>query len=220
MGASSLFTLGASEIESLGRQLFFDKRLSADGTVNCGMCHRPDMAFADPSPVSSGIGGAKGKFNAPSVLNLQRAKRFFWNGRDASLEQQAEGPLLNAIEMGNRKEDLEDRLSLIPEYQLSFKRSLGDSRITLDRITKTIAAYELTLKSTLSLYDDWRIGRRERWSPEHEFGRQIFFGEAGCSRCHSGPNFTSQELIPGADGQFYKVPSLLEVSALCTMAPS
>ncbi len=136
--ASSLLTLGASEIESLDRQLFFDKRLSADGTLNCGMCHRPDTAFADPNPVSTGIGGAKGNFNAPSVLKLQHAKLFLWNGRSTSLEQQTQGPLLNPIEMGNNKEDLEDRLSRIPEYQLRFRCSFGDSHITLDRITNAI----------------------------------------------------------------------------------
>lgn len=208
---SVVSTLGASEIENLGRQLFFDKRLSVDGTLNCGMCHRPDKAFADPNPVSTGIGGAIGKFNAPSVLNLQNAKLFFWNGRSTSLEQQAEGPLLNPLEMGNTKQELEDRLALIPEYQIRFRRSFGDSRVTLDRITRALAAYERTLKSTHSLYDDWRFGHREHWSPEHEFGRQLFFGEAGCAKCHSGSNFTNHELVPSASGNFYKVPSLREV---------
>lgn len=102
------------------------------------MCHRPDTAFADPNPVSTGIGDAKGKFNAPSDLNLQHVKLFFWNGRSTSLEQQVQCPLLNPIEMGINMEDLEDRLSRIPEYQHRFRRSFGDSHITLDRITKAI----------------------------------------------------------------------------------
>ncbi|WP_051670719.1 cytochrome-c peroxidase [Bryobacter aggregatus] len=208
-GMSSLLLAG--ELESLGRQLFFDKRLSSDSSVSCAMCHRPDTAFADPNPTSRGVGGSRGAFNSPSLLNLQKATRFFWDGRASSLEEQAKGPLLNALEMGNEQKDLEMRLSLIPEYQLRFHRSFGDSTITLDRIVTAIAAYERTLKSTHSLYEEWRIGRRQQWTPEHEFGRQLFFGKAGCSHCHSGPNFTNGEMSSDGNGKSWKVPGLREV---------
>lgn len=184
-----MFALTASEIESLCRQLFFDKRLFADGTINCGMCHRPDMAFANPNSASRGIDGSRGAFNAPNDSSGMAAP--------IPSNNRPKAPSSTQSKEATAKKDLQDRLSRIPEYQLRFKRSFGDSQPhTLDRITKAIAAYELTLKSTQSLYGDWRIGRREHWSPEHEFGRQLFFGEAACSRCHSGPNFTSQELIP------------------------
>jgi len=205
-----LCQLQAGELQNLGRQLFFDKRLSVDGSISCGSCHRPDTAFAEPFPVSLGVRSSKGKFNAPTILNLQHAKRFFWDGRAHSLEQQAEGPLLNAIEMGNSREELEARLSTIPEYRKRFKRAFGDDSITLEKITKAVAAYERSLASSQSLYDEWRVGRRERWTYEHELGRQLFFGDAGCAKCHSGPSFTNYQLMPNDHGELYKVPTLRE----------
>lgn len=204
--------LPAADLTQLGRQLFFDKRLSADGSLSCGSCHRPDRAFSEPRAISNGIGGALGKFNAPTVLNLQSAKRLFWDGRARSLEQQVEGPLLSEIEMGNTRADLEQRLEAIPEYRQRFKRSFGDGRITLERIAKAIAAYERTLASSQSLYDDWRAGKRDRWTSEHELGRILFFDEAGCARCHSGQNFSNQKLMPNDQGALFKVPSLREAA--------
>lgn len=213
VGGLVLFLLAplfASEMENLGRQLFFDKRLSVDGTVSCASCHRPDRAFSDPNPVSTGVRGARGQFNAPSVLNLQTARLFFWDGRARSLEQQAEGPLLSPIEMGNTREELERRIAEIPEYRQRFRLSFGSEAVTLERITKAIAAYERTLTSPPSLYDDFRRGRRERWTNEHELGRQLFFGKAECARCHSGPQFTNQQLEPNDFGQMFKTPPLRE----------
>jgi cytochrome c peroxidase len=210
--ASAALSLKAGELTQLGRQLFFDKRLSADGTIHCGSCHRPDRAFTEPFAVSVGVGGVKGKFNAPSILNLRRAKRFFWDGRAQSLEQQVEGPLLNKAEMGNERAGLEARLSAIPEYRWAFRRAYGDERVTLERIAEAIAAYEKTLASEESLFDRWLKGRREGWSAEHEVGRRVFFGEGGCAKCHAGTNFTNQQLIPVEGGLRMKVPSLREVA--------
>jgi cytochrome c peroxidase len=204
--------LAAGELQQLGRQLFFDRRLSADGSISCGSCHRPDRGFADPRPVSIGVGGASGKFNAPTVLNLRGAKRLFWDGRARSLEQQAEGPLLSAIEMGNQKETLEERIGAIADYRKRFRRSFGDEQVSLERITQAIAAYERTLASDQSLYDLWRRGKRDRWTPEHEAGRRLFVGKAGCAKCHFGQNFTGHQLIRNEQAKWIKVPSLREAA--------
>ncbi len=200
------------EKEALGRQLFFDKRLSADASLSCGTCHRPDRAFTDGARVSLGIAGRLGKFNAPTLLNRAEGKRFFWDGRAATLEEQAEGPLLNDFEMGNRREDLEARLNAIPEYRSRFRRLYQSDSITLPLLAQALAAYQRRLASTDSLYDQWRLGRREHWTPEHEFGRRLFHGRANCSSCHNGPNFTNEQLIPDASGQRWKVPTLRELA--------
>jgi cytochrome c peroxidase len=206
-----VFLLLGGDLQSLGRQLFFDKRLSADNTVSCAHCHRPDKGFADSSPVSRGVHGAEGKFNSPTLLNRGSAKRFFWDGRAESLEEQAEGPLLNPIEMGNSRDGLVRRVAGIPEYAPRFERSFGDPAVTLPRIVKAIAAYEKTLKSELSLYDEWRRGRRQHWTSRHEQGRQLFFGKAGCAGCHRGPHFTDDQLHPDAQGGRWKTPPLREL---------
>lgn len=205
-----VLNLTAGDLQQLGRQLFFDKRLSADGKISCASCHRPDKAFSDPRRVSLGVHGLEGKLNAPSVMNLQEAKRLFWDGRARSLEQQAAGPLLSAHEMGNSREQLEARIGGLDEYRRSFKRCFGDERVSLERITKAIAAYEKTLASAQSLYDDWRSGKRVNWTSEHEVGRRLFFGQAGCGKCHSGQNFTNQKLVEHPGGRKIRVPSLRE----------
>jgi cytochrome c peroxidase len=199
------------EKEKLGRQLFFDKRLSANDSISCATCHRPDRAFTDGARVSRGIDGKLGERNAPTVLNLAKAKRLLWDGSAASLEKQAEGPLFNPAEMGNTRGALEEKLNSIPSYRTRFARAFGDAEITLPRITRALAAYERSLRSEFSLYSEWQRGRRERWTVEHEYGRQLFIGRAGCASCHSGPNFTSEELLPGDYGTLFKVPSLREL---------
>lgn len=207
-----VFTAAAGEKASLGRQLFFDKRLSANDSVSCASCHRPDRAFTDGAPRSKGLDGKFTLFNSPSLLNRGKGKRFFWDGRAPSLEKQAEGPLLNPEEMGNTRQGLEEKLNSLPHYRSRFEKAFKDPKITLERVAEALAAYQRTLQSSSSLYDDWRRGRREHWTVHHEFGRQLFFGTAGCSACHNGPNFTNEEMVLDAEGKAWKVPSLREIT--------
>ena len=112
----------------LGRWLFFDKRLSADNTVSCATCHRPENGFSEPTEVSTGIGDQKGGRKAPSFLNHAFATlpNFFWDGRAGSLEEQAGGPMINAIEMGNKNHDeVIAKLSKIEGYKPYFKEAFG-----------------------------------------------------------------------------------------------
>jgi cytochrome c peroxidase len=204
------FVAFGGEKERLGRQLFFDKRLSVNDSLSCASCHRPDRAFTDGATVSKGIDGKTNLLNAPSVLNRAKAKRFFWDGRAPSLEKQAEGPLLSALEMGNTRSGLEEKLNSLPEYRKQFAKAFGDPAITLERVTQALAAYQKTLASQSCLYDDWKRGRRDKWTVEHEFGRQLFFGTAGCANCHNGPQFTNDALVADDRGKSWKVPSLRE----------
>ena len=112
---------------------------------------------------------------------------------------------------GTRRGDLLERLGMIREYSVRFERSFGDPRIDLDRLAIAIAAYERTLVSEGALYDEWRRGRREKWTPEHEYGRQLFHGKGNCASCHLGHNFTGDQTVEITPGLRLKVPSLREV---------
>ena len=120
----------------LGRWLFFDKRLSADGTISCATCHRPENAFSEPTPVSTGIRGQKGNRKSPSFVNQAWTiyPHFFWDGRAGSLEEQALGPIENPIEMGNSHQNMIATLKGMKGYGNYFKEAFGSPEITKERV--------------------------------------------------------------------------------------
>jgi cytochrome c peroxidase len=180
----------------LGRWLFFDKRLSADNTISCASCHRPEHAFSEPTPTSTGIGGQQGGRKAPSFVNQAWATlpHFFWDGRAASLEEQAGGPMINPIEMGNPDHDaVITKLAAIPGYGKYFQEAFGDSQVTIERVTKAIADYERTRMSGNSPWDRWRAGDEDAVSDDVKKGHRLFFGNAFCNNCHLGQNFTDSK---------------------------
>src|SRR5215210_1830268 len=125
----------------LGWLLYFDKRLSGDGTVSCASCHDPKHAFTDGQPFSKGIRGQFGGRSAPTVINRAFSLDQFWDGRAKSLEEQAKGPIANPIEMGHTHEACEKGVSAVAGYKPYFKRAFGDETITMDRIAEAIAHY-------------------------------------------------------------------------------
>lgn len=182
----------------LGRFLFYDTRLSADGSISCATCHRPEFGFSEPTPVSTGIDGQMGGRKAPSVVNAAFAiyPETFWDGRAASLEEQAVGPIENPIEMGDTHEAVVARIAAVEQYGHFFADAFGDPQVTLDRIASALADYERTLISHNSRYDQWRDGDDEEpgWvdplSAQEHRGRELFFGKALCATCHVGTSFT------------------------------
>lgn len=143
----------------LGRWLYYDQRVSLDGSISCATCHRPENAFSEPTPFSTGIAGKTGNRKAPTFINLAwtLAPHFFWDGRAASLEEQAIGPMVNPVEMGNADHAVVvERISNIPGYRPYFKEAFGDEKVDLDRIAKAIADYERTRISGNSPWDRWR----------------------------------------------------------------
>lgn len=174
----------------LGKVLYFDNRLSADGTVSCATCHDPKFGFTDGSPVSSGIKGQKGGRSAPTVINRAWSLAQFWDGRAASLEAQALGPMANPIEMGNTHDAIVANLRGIPGYKALFKAAYGDEDITIDRAGKAIATFERTVMSGDSPYDRWKAGQANAMSPSAVRGYHVF-QKAQCDACHEGQNFTS-----------------------------
>ena len=175
----------------LGKLLYFDKRLSADGTVSCALCHHPKFAFADGRAVSTGIKGQLGGRSAPTVFNRAYSLAQFWDGRASTLEEQAKGPMANPLEMGNTHEALVSNLRNIPGYRNLFKAAFGSDELTIDHVAKAIATYERTVLSGNSAYDKWKAGNKAAMTAEQVRGKDIFFGKGRCDACHEGINFTS-----------------------------
>ncbi len=183
----------------LGRWLFFDGRLSADGTISCATCHMPEHGFSEPTPTSTGIDGQVGGRKAPSFLNAAFAfyPETFWDGRAGSLEEQAKGPIENPIEMGETHENVVAKLSAIPGYRHFFGLSFGDDAVTIDRIAEALADYERTRVSGNSTYDKWVAydedeyeGYDQLMTAQEQRGEELFFGDAKCATCHVGNHFT------------------------------
>ncbi len=174
----------------LGRVLFFDKRLSADGTISCADCHDPNFAFTDGRAVSTGMRGQKGGRSAPTVINRLYSVEQFWDGRAPTLEEQAKGPMANPIEMGNTHEAVVAKLKSVKGYAPLFKLAFGSAEITIDLVAKAIATFERTIVSGNAPYDRYKAGNKTALSESARRGFDIFFNKAKCDQCHIGVNFT------------------------------
>ena len=181
---------------ALGHRLFHDANLSADRSLACAGCH--DVATGrgdDGRATAKGIGGAVGRRNTPTVFNTAFQARLFWDGRAASLEDQALGPLLNPIEMGMASlEQVEARLRADPAYGPAFAAAFADGVITARRAAQAIAAYERTLVTADSAFDRFVGGDAAALTEAQKRGLWLF-DSLGCAACHSGPNFSGASLI-------------------------
>ncbi len=176
---------------ALGKMLYFDKRLSADGTVACATCHIPRFGFTDGRPVATGIKGQKGGRSAPTVINRLFSKEQFWDGRAADLEDQALGPIQAPIEMGNTLEGMVANLDKIQGYRDQFKKVFGTD-VTKEGVAKAIASFERTVLSGNSPFDRYEAGDKQALSPSARRGLELFRGKAQCQVCHAGFNFTDE----------------------------
>jgi len=195
----------AAKVE-LGKMLYFDPRLSANGTVSCFSCHNVMEGGDDHRPTSIGIHGQAGGRSAPTVWNAAFLSVQFWDGRAASLEDQAKGPPANPIEMGMT--DLNataNRIARIPGYKPWFDKAFGKGdNLTMDNMAKAIAAYERTLITPNSAYDRYVKGDKAALTSQQVRGMQTF-ADTGCVACHSGANFAGPTL-PVGQGFFQKFP--------------
>jgi cytochrome c peroxidase len=179
----------AAKVE-LGRDLYFDKRLSADDSVSCASCHAPQHAFTDGSPVSTGIRSQKGGRSAPTVINRAYSLAQFWDGRAGTLEEQAKGPMANPIEMGNTHEGVVSKIQGVAGYRPLFAKAFGSEEINIDRVAQAIACFERTVLSGNAPYDRYKAGQKSAMSAAQVHGMKVFFEKAQCDRCHEGSNFT------------------------------
>jgi cytochrome c peroxidase len=179
------------EKAELGRYLYFDRRLSSDGTVSCASCHDPKHGFTDGAALSTGVRGQKGTRSAPTILNRAYSLAQFWDGRSATLEEQAVVPMESPIEMGNTHQAIVATVSGIAGYRAMFAKAFGSDAIDIDRVTMAIACFERTVLSGNAPYDRYKRGIKSALSEEQVRGMAVFFDKASCDRCHQGANFTS-----------------------------
>lgn len=182
---------------ALGKQLFFDPRLSIDGTVSCNSCHDVNGNGTDSRAVSVGVNGQVGARSAPTIWNAAFLSSQFWDGRAPTLEAQAKGPILNPIEMGMpHQEATAQRIREIPGYRRQFAAIFGGKDpVTLDNIAKALASYERTLITPNSPFDQYLRGDKTALSREAVEGMKEF-ENLGCARCHRGPALAGPASMP------------------------
>ena len=197
----------AAKVE-LGKQLYFDKRLSVDGTVSCATCHDPAKGWTDQLPVSNGVGGKHGTRNAPTVLNSAFNFMQFWDGRAPSLEEQAKGPIENPVEMADKLDRVVAWLNTVPGYRTQFQAVFGGPA-TADRLVKAIAAFERTVYSGNSAYDRYTQDKDENaLTPAAKRGLALFEGKARCTQCHVGFDLSDRAFHNLGVGMSAKEPDL------------
>lgn len=175
----------------LGRKLFFDKRLSVDGTVSCASCHLPELAFTDGQALSKGIFGKRSFRNSPSLLNAGYLETVMFDAHIASLEEQVLVPLTDTVEMGANVKEVVHYLQSIPGYQKAAQ-DIYQRDFDIWVLTRSIAAFERSLISDNSKYDQWKRGE-VTFSPEEQRGHDLFFNELYCTKCHPAPHFTNYQ---------------------------
>ncbi len=196
----------------LGRKLFFDPGLSADGSVSCASCHRPERFFADDRPLSFGIGHAAGDRNVPTLLNAVYSSSLMWDGRSTSLEDQVRYPVTHPNEMSMTPEKVEDYLAASPEYTALFQEAFDEDWIGWEQICQALAAFERTLLSGNAPFDRFLAGDAGAVPPAARRGWELFRGKAGCVSCHhhsaEQPFFTDFEFHNAGVGWSAEKPDL------------
>ncbi len=176
----------------LGKKLFFDRRLSGDGTMSCATCHMPELAFTDGQDISLSYPTTKNWRNSPTLINVAFYKYLFHDGRVSTLEDQALFPMMSAFEMNQNLDFLEEEIRVVPEYAASFKKVFGGD-VTRERIAMAIAAFERTLISVNAPFDKYLTGDEKALSEEAKKGFDIFKGKGRCTECHHGVNLSDDK---------------------------
>jgi len=179
----------------LGRLLFFDPRLSGDNSVSCASCHIPERAWSDGLPAAR-VGGRTLHRNTQSSLNVALLPKLMWDGRAASLEQQALLPMASPDEMNQDLQQLVTELQTVPGYRQRFRLVSGRG-VTSTGIARALAAFQRTLVTKPSRVDRYLAGELEILTDSEKNGLELFRGDAGCIRCHHGPLLT--------DGKLYRL---------------
>lgn len=190
----------------LGKQLYFDPRLSLTGNLSCNSCHNVMSDGADGRPTSLGVHSQPGGRNSPTVWNSAFMSVQFWDGRASTLEEQAKGPMINSVEMGMGSHDVViGRIRKIPGYVAQFKKVFGGSDpVHIDNAVKAIAAYERTLITPGSQFDKFIKGDKKAISAKAQKGYELVMS-TGCITCHMGVNFAGPAL-PVGTGFYQKFP--------------
>lgn len=178
---------------ALGKMLFFDPRLSGAQNMSCASCHNPSFGWEVPTEGPIGAQNEMLGRQAPTILNTAWVPIFFWDGRAATLEAQAAGPITAPGEMNADLEDAARRLSAIATYRRGFDQAFPGVGLTPDTMLTAIATYERTVVSAWSPFDRWVDGDETAISDQAKTGFELFNGRARCAECHTGWNFTDNE---------------------------
>ena len=217
------------EKAALGKKLYFDTRLSVTSAQSCASCHSPGFGWGDGLAVGVGHGMNKLGRHSPTIINAAWSSIFMWDGRLASLEEQALGPIQSPGEMNMQIDQLMDRLASIPEYKPLFEKAFPNEGMKVATLAKAIATYERTVVSERAPFDAWIDGNEKAISEEAKRGFELFNTKAQCAACHEGWNFTNEGFqdigLPSDDigrGKYlpnvikmqhaFKTPSLREIS--------
>ncbi|MGE5808979.1 MAG: cytochrome-c peroxidase [Nitrospirota bacterium] len=176
----------------LGKKLFFDRRLSGDGTMNCATCHDPEKAYTDGLELSLSYPTTRNWRNSPTLVNVAFQKYLFHDGRSSTLEEQALFPMMSAFEMNRNLDFLEEVIRSVPEYVASFQKVFG-AEPTRERIGMALAAFERTLVSVNSPLDRHLKGDTKALSDDARAGLAIFTGKGRCAECHYGVNLSDDK---------------------------
>jgi cytochrome c peroxidase len=190
----------------LGKVLFFDGRLSANGVVSCAFCHEPSHAFSASTPLSRGVDGQPTGRHAQTLINRAWGKSQFWDGRAPTLEAQVIVPLTNPHEMGMTVDLAVQKIRTIKGYAPLFSSAFGDSSITFDRIAKAIATFERTIVSGNSAYDRYLAGDKTALTKEQKDGLDFFNKKGECAECHKGPDFSDEKFANIGVGMDQRTP--------------
>ena len=217
---------------TLGRVLFYDKRLSANNTIACASCHLQSNGFSDPAQFSTGFAGGLTGRNSMGLANASyfQSGRFFWDERAATLEAQTLMPIQDSVEMGLTLNQLVTKVSAESYYPPLFAQAFGTPEVTSDRISRALAQFVRSMVSYQSKYDQGVVTNFSNFTAQENQGRQIFNGQGRCDNCHTTDLFIAPEarnnglelvstdnglgIVTGnpADNGKFKVPSLRNIA--------
>ncbi|QDI74917.1 MULTISPECIES: cytochrome-c peroxidase [Leisingera] len=190
-------------IATLGKMLFFDPRLSGAQNISCSSCHNPSFGWGTPVPKAIGAADNPVHRHAPTILNAAWITPLFWDGRAASLEEQAVGPITAPDEMNASFEDITARLTAVTEYKAWFERLFPGQGIRKETILTALATYQRTIVSGVAGFDRWVSGDDAAVPEAAKRGFALFTGRANCVSCHSGWMFTDNKMhdigLPASD---------------------
>lgn len=193
-----------AETIALGKKLYYDTLLSADGTVACANCHSPQHGFTDGTATSEGVGGQHGKRSAPTILNAAYSPVQFWDGRAATLEDQAAGPIANPIEMNMTHDACVGKLAGNGEYKKLFEQAFGPGPVTIRKVQMAIASFERTVISGNSPFDRYQYGGDKKAMSASAIRGLALFKEPGkgnCVKCHT----IDEKYALFSDGKFHNL---------------
>src|SRR5208283_4154252 len=177
---------------ALGQTLFFDRRLSGDGTMSCATCHIPELAFTDGQDISMSYPTTRNWRNAPTLMNAAFQKQLFHDGRATSLEDQALFPMMSAFEMNKNLDYLEEHIRQVPGYVAAFSK-VFNGEVTRERIAMALSSFERTLISKHAPFDSYLNGKKDALSGEALKGLEVFTGKGKCIACHYGVNLDDDD---------------------------